>query len=66
MQHLERLGDELHVDEAAAAELDVEPAGPISGRLAKSLEYPSRKEFLQDYRRRTAWVRALYERVVRP
>jgi glutamate-ammonia-ligase adenylyltransferase len=44
----------------------LEPAGPIPGRLAKSLEYPSRKEFLQDYRRRTAWVRALYERVVRP
>jgi glutamate-ammonia-ligase adenylyltransferase len=44
----------------------LEPAGPIPGRLAKSLDYPSRKEFLQDYRRRTAWVRALYERVVRP
>jgi glutamate-ammonia-ligase adenylyltransferase len=42
----------------------LEPAGPIPGRLAKSLEYPSRKEFLDDYRRRTAWVRALYDRVV--
>ena len=39
-------------------------AGPIPARLAKSLEYPSRKEFLEDYRRRTAWVRALYDRVV--
>jgi glutamate-ammonia-ligase adenylyltransferase len=42
----------------------VEPAGPITGRLAKSLDYSSRKEFLDDYRRRTAWVRALYDRVV--
>jgi len=39
-------------------------AGPIPARLAKSLEYPSRKEFLEDYKRRTAWVRALYDRVV--
>jgi [glutamine synthetase] adenylyltransferase / [glutamine synthetase]-adenylyl-L-tyrosine phosphorylase len=39
-------------------------AGPIPARLAKSLDYPSRKEFLDDYRRRTAWVRALYDRVV--
>jgi len=43
----------------------LEPAGPIPGRLAKSLDYPSRKEFLEDYRRRTAWLRALYDRVVR-
>ncbi len=39
-------------------------AGPIPARLAKSLEYPSRKEFLEDYKRRTSWVRALYDRVV--
>jgi glutamate-ammonia-ligase adenylyltransferase len=39
-------------------------AGPIPARLAKSLDYPSRKEFLDDYRRRTSWVRALYDRVV--
>ena len=32
--------------------------------LAKTLDYPSRKDFLEDYRRRTAWVRALYDRVV--
>jgi glutamate-ammonia-ligase adenylyltransferase len=44
----------------------LELAGPMPGRLAKSLEYSSRKEFLDDYRRRTAWVRALYDRVVRP
>jgi glutamate-ammonia-ligase adenylyltransferase len=43
----------------------LEPAGPIPGRLAKSLDYPSRKAFLDDYRRRTVWVRALYDRVVR-
>ena len=42
----------------------LEPAGPIPGRIAKSLDYPSRKEFLEDYRRRTAWVRALYDRTV--
>jgi len=42
----------------------LEPAGPIPARLAKSLEYPSRKEFLEEYKRRTAWVRALYDRVV--
>jgi [glutamine synthetase] adenylyltransferase / [glutamine synthetase]-adenylyl-L-tyrosine phosphorylase len=42
----------------------LEPAGPIPGRVAKSLGYPSRKEFLEDYRRRTGSVRGLYERVV--
>lgn len=42
----------------------LEPAGPIPGRLAKALGYPSRKDFLHDYRRRTASVRALYDRVV--
>ena len=42
----------------------LEPAGPLPGRLAKSLDYASRKEFLEDYRRRTAWVRALYDRAV--
>ena len=42
----------------------LELAGPIPGRLARSLDYPSRREFLDDYRRRTAWVRALYDRVV--
>jgi glutamate-ammonia-ligase adenylyltransferase len=41
-------------------------AGPIPARLAKSLEYPSRKDFLEDYKRRTTWVRALYDRVVPP
>jgi glutamate-ammonia-ligase adenylyltransferase len=42
----------------------LEPAGPIPARLAKSLEYASRKDFLDDFRRRTTWVRALYDRVV--
>jgi hypothetical protein len=35
-------------------------------RLARSLEYPSRKDFLADYQQRTAWVRVLFDRVVRP
>jgi glutamate-ammonia-ligase adenylyltransferase len=42
----------------------LELAGPNPARLAKTLEYPSRKEFLEDYRRRIGWVRALYDRVV--
>ena len=42
----------------------LELAGPNPARLAKTLEYPARKDFLEDYRRRTAWVRALYDRVV--
>ena len=42
----------------------LELAGPNPARLAKTLEYPSRKDFVEDYRRRTAWVRALYDRVV--
>jgi glutamate-ammonia-ligase adenylyltransferase len=42
----------------------LEVAGPNPARLAKTLEYPSRKDFLDDYRARTAWVRALYDRVV--
>ena len=44
----------------------LEIAGPNPARLAKTLDYASRKEFLEDYRRRTAWVRALYDRVVIP
>src|SRR5262249_56315188 len=42
----------------------LEPAGPVAGRVARGLDYPSRKAFLEDYRRRTSWVRALYDRVV--
>jgi [glutamine synthetase] adenylyltransferase / [glutamine synthetase]-adenylyl-L-tyrosine phosphorylase len=42
----------------------LELAGPFISRVAKSLDYPSRKDFLDDYRRRTAWVRALWNRVV--
>jgi len=37
---------------------------PLETRLAKTLDYPSRKDFLDDYRRRAGWVRALYDRVV--
>ncbi|MCI0547419.1 MAG: bifunctional [glutamate--ammonia ligase]-adenylyl-L-tyrosine phosphorylase/[glutamate--ammonia-ligase] adenylyltransferase [Candidatus Rokubacteria bacterium] len=39
-------------------------AGPIPARVAKTLGYPSRREFLEDYRRRTAWVRVLLNRVI--
>ena len=42
----------------------LEAAGLIPARLAKSLGYPSRKDLLEEYKRRTGWVRALYERVV--
>ncbi len=42
----------------------LEVAGPNPARLAKTLDYPSRKDFLDDYRRRAGWVRALYDRVV--
>ena len=42
----------------------LELAGPNPARLAKTLDYSSRKEFIEDYRRRTSWVRALYDRVV--
>jgi glutamate-ammonia-ligase adenylyltransferase len=44
----------------------IDVASPVPSRLARALEYPSRKDFLEDYRRRTAWVRALHDRVVRP
>ena len=44
----------------------LELAGPIPARLAKSLDYPSRAEFLADYKRRTAAVRAILDRVVPP
>ena len=42
----------------------LELAGPFPARVAKSLDYRSRKDFLEDYRKRTAWVRALWSRVV--
>ena len=62
-QFLRRVSAGLRLFAARPADA-LEPAGPIPGRLAKTLDYPSRKEFLEDYRRRTAWVRALYDRVV--
>lgn len=40
-----------------------ELAGPMPGRLATALGYPSREEFLADYRRRTDDVRAIYTSV---
>jgi len=35
-------------------------AGPMPARVATALGYPSRAAFLDDYRRRTGSVRALY------
>jgi glutamine synthetase adenylyltransferase len=60
---LRRVSADLRLFGARPADT-LEPAGPMPARLAKSLEYPSRKEFLDVYKRRTAWVRALYDRVV--
>ena len=36
----------------------------MAGRLAKALDYPGRAELLADYHRRTAEVRAIYERIL--
>lgn len=41
----------------------LEVAGPLPARLARSLEFQSRAEFLADYRRRTAEVRKIYARI---
>jgi [glutamine synthetase] adenylyltransferase / [glutamine synthetase]-adenylyl-L-tyrosine phosphorylase len=60
---LRRVSADLRLFGARPADT-LEPAGPMPARLAKSLEYPSRKAFLEEYKRRTAWVRALYDRVV--
>jgi [glutamine synthetase] adenylyltransferase / [glutamine synthetase]-adenylyl-L-tyrosine phosphorylase len=60
---LRRVSADLRLFGARPADT-LEPAGPIPARLAKSLEYSSRKDFLDDYKRRTVWVRALYDRVV--
>ena len=38
----------------------LELAGPMPARLASALAYPDRQAFLEDYRRRTAAVRAAY------
>jgi glutamate-ammonia-ligase adenylyltransferase len=60
---LRRVSADLRLFGARPADT-LEPAGPIPARLAKSLGFPSRKEFLEEYKRRTASVRALYDRVV--
>ena len=60
---LRRVSADLRLFGARPADT-LEPSGPIPARLAKSLGFPSRKEFLEEYKRRTAWVRALYDRVV--
>jgi glutamate-ammonia-ligase adenylyltransferase len=60
---LRRVSADLRLFGARPADT-LEPAGLIPARLAKSLGFPSRKELLEEYKRRTAWVRALYARVV--
>jgi glutamate-ammonia-ligase adenylyltransferase len=61
---LRRVSSALRLFGARPADT-LEPAGAMPGRIAKSLDYPSRKEFLDDYRRRATWVRGLYDRVVK-
>jgi glutamate-ammonia-ligase adenylyltransferase len=39
----------------------IDLAGPVPTRVASALGYPSRDAFLDEYRKRTAAVRALYE-----
>jgi glutamate-ammonia-ligase adenylyltransferase len=60
---LRRVSEGLRLFGARPADT-IELAGPMPARLARTLEYPSRKAFLEDYRARTDWVRALYDRVV--
>ena len=42
--------------------LDLE--SPIPARVAAALDYPTRDAFLDDYRRRTEAVRAIYSEVM--
>jgi [glutamine synthetase] adenylyltransferase / [glutamine synthetase]-adenylyl-L-tyrosine phosphorylase len=42
----------------------LELAGPMPARVAAALGYPSREVFLEDYRRRTTAVRAIYTEVM--
>ncbi len=59
---LRRVGASLRLFGARPADaLDV--AGPMPARLARSLGYSGRTEFLADYRRRTSEVRQISERV---
>ncbi|MDO8476415.1 MAG: bifunctional [glutamate--ammonia ligase]-adenylyl-L-tyrosine phosphorylase/[glutamate--ammonia-ligase] adenylyltransferase [Candidatus Rokubacteria bacterium] len=60
---LRRVSADLRLFGARPADT-LEPAGLIPARLAKSLGFPSRKDLLEEYKRRTTWVRALYDRVV--
>lgn len=59
---LRRVSASLRLFGARPADVS-EIAGPMPARLTKSLAYSSRAEFLADYRRRTADVRAIYEQV---
>jgi glutamate-ammonia-ligase adenylyltransferase len=42
----------------------IDVAGPMPARVATALGYPTRKDFLDDYRRRADHVRALYREVL--
>ena len=42
----------------------LELAGPMPARVASALGYASRAEFLEDYRRRTGFVRATYKELL--
>ncbi|MFQ5899369.1 MAG: bifunctional [glutamate--ammonia ligase]-adenylyl-L-tyrosine phosphorylase/[glutamate--ammonia-ligase] adenylyltransferase [Candidatus Methylomirabilia bacterium] len=62
---LRRVSASLRLFGARRADV-LELSGRMPVRLAKSLGFPSRAEFLADYRRRTAEVRRLYDRVFSP
>jgi glutamate-ammonia-ligase adenylyltransferase len=59
---LRRVSASLRLFNARPADV-LEVAGPMPARLAKSLEFPSRSEFVAEYRRRTAEVRKISERM---
>jgi glutamate-ammonia-ligase adenylyltransferase len=42
----------------------IDPAGPVPARVAAALGYPSRDAFLDEYRKRTTAVRALYKELM--
>ena len=39
----------------------IDLAGPVPSRVVSALGYPSREAFLDEYRKRTTAVRALYK-----
>lgn len=59
---LRRVAASLRLFAARPADV-LEVAGPMPARLARHLDFPGRAELLDDYRRRTGGVRAIYERI---